>query len=145
MIKLNKIDKFIKNNIRSFRAKAIPLLLDDKSIAVGNSLIKRINSQVTLNDPRNDKLLNLNFVYSAVLLAKYIDRGHTPNSNIWNKIVDLDRKLIKYKSEQEFYENKLKKTNNDYKIQLYSCRMDQCNREYDIALEELNRLNKWAV
>mgnify|MGYP003336410468 FL=1 len=83
--------------------------------------------------------------YSAVLLAKYIDRGHTPNSNIWNKIVDLDRKLGKYKSEQEFYENKLKKTSNDYKIQLYSCRMDQCNREYDIALEELNRLNKWAV
>ena len=109
MIKLNKIDKFIKNNIRSFRAKAIPLILDDKSIAVGNSLIKRLSSAVILNDPRNDVILKLNFVYSAVLLAKYIDTGSTPNSKIWNNIVDLDRKLGKYRAEQVFYENKLKK------------------------------------
>lgn len=143
MIKISKIDAFIKNNIRSFRAKAIPLSLNENSIAVGDTLIHKHKDKIVLNDPKNDQTLTMYHTLSAILLAKYIDNGVRPNTRIWNTIIDFDRKIGKYKSDTEFYTKRLKETNNEVKSELYSNRIDHCNKEMDYYVAELNRLNKW--
>lgn len=143
MTTVNKIDKFIKNNIRKFRAKGIPLSLDNKRIAVGNVLIQKAKSSVTLDDARNDFKTTLNYVYSAVLLAKYLDERYSTESATVKDIIDFDRKLAKYSDDVNTLKKQLKTANSQLKQDLYSSRIDHANQQYSYFLAQLNRLDKW--
>lgn len=139
----NKIDKFIKNNIIKFRAKGIPLSLDRSRIAVGNVLIQKTKSAVVLDDVRNDFKVSLNYVYSAVLLAKYLDNRCSPESAIVKEIIDYDRKLSKYSNDVGILKLQLKKVKTDIKKILYSNRLDHAEQQYSYWLAQLDRLDKW--
>ena len=143
MTKLNKIDKFIKNNIRKFRAKGIPLVLDKNKIAVGNILVLKSKDNVLVDDLKNDKKVNLNFVYSAVLLAKYIDSGTKPTSFNYQAIIDYDRKLAKYAYDSKLFTKNLLITKNPYRVGLYENKIDHAQQQYSYWLERLYSLDKW--
>jgi len=143
MTKLNKIDNFIKHNIRKCRAKGIPLVLDKNKIALGNILIVKTNNVVLVDDLRNDKKISLNFIYSAVLLAKYIDRGMKPTSENYKAIIDYDRKLAKYAHDSKIYNEKLKRTKDSHRIRLYENKIDHAQYQYSYWLDRLYSLDKW--
>ena len=144
MIKVNKLDKFVKENLVSLRAKGMPIRLDQNKISVGNTIIRKLDDEtVRLNDPRNDQKLTMNFMFSALLLAKHIHDGLRPNTSIWNRILEYDRKLAKYSYESSFYANLMKKTKDANKKDHYHSRLDHCQQAYMQNMSELNQLNKW--
>jgi hypothetical protein len=139
----NKIDKFIKNNIIKFRAKGIPLSLDRSRIAVGNVLIQKTKSAVILDDVRTDFKVNLNYVYSAVLLAKYLDNRFSTESSTVKDIIDFDRRLAKYSNDVNTLKRQLKTATTGMKEILYSNRLDHAEQQYSYWLTQLDRLDKW--
>ena len=143
MTKLNKIDNFIKHNIRKCRAKGIPLVLGKDKIALGNILIVKANNVVLVDDLRNDKKISLNFIYSAILLAKYIDIGMKPASVNYKAIIDYDRKLAKYAYDSKIYNQKLRRTKNFHKLGLYENKIDHAQQQFSYWLARLYSLDKW--
>jgi len=144
-LKINKIDKFVKQNLLQFKARGLPIRLDQNTIAVGNTIIRKYDNIILVNDPKNDIRIKLHFIYTAMILSKYIHHGLRPNTMVWNRILDYDRKLEKYSYESLIFTIKRNKSINYDRQQFYNNRIDHCQQSFSRNLIELNQLNKWDV
>ena len=144
-LKIKKIDKFVKRNLLEFRINGLPIRLDKDTIAVGNSIIRKYEDAIIVNDSKNDMKITLHFIYTALILSKYIHHGLRPNTMTWNRILDYDRKLEKYSYESSIFTKKRNKSTDYDKQQFYNNRIDHCQQSFTRNLIELNQLNKWDV
>jgi hypothetical protein len=125
---IEKLESFVEQILKD---SPLPVF-DEKTIKIKNIVIRKSKHGYLIFDTKTKKqIAKTNFKTSAVAIGNQWSKGR----NFIKSILELDGVLKKQYSDLVFYENSLKKTNNeDHRVILYS--------RYDITREKINYLQE---